>query len=49
VLPPEALSPAVLAVTTSSGFRPSAQPGGSSDVRYLGVYLTWPEGESGVH
>lgn len=48
VLPPDALAPAVLAVTTSSGFRPSSQPGGSSDVRYLGVYLTWPDSATGT-
>lgn len=48
LLPPDALAPAVLAVTTSSGFRPSSQPGGSRDVRYLGVYLTWPDGASGT-
>lgn len=43
-LPAEALAPAVLAITSATGFRPSEQPGSAvHDVRWLGVYLTWPE------
>ncbi|MEZ5417597.1 MAG: hypothetical protein R2708_09655 [Vicinamibacterales bacterium] len=40
-LPPEALAPGVLEITTRAGFRPARQ-GGSDDVRWLGAYLTWP-------
>ena len=39
---PAALSPAVIAVTSASGFRPSEHAAGNRDVRWLGVYLTWP-------
>jgi hypothetical protein len=40
--PPTALAPAVVAVTSASGFRPSEHAAGNDDVRWLGVYLTWP-------
>lgn len=40
-LPVEALAPSALTVTSATGFRPSAL-GRSGDVRWLGVYLTWP-------
>lgn len=42
-LPASALAPARLSVTSTTGFRPSAY-GGGADVRWLGVYLTWPGG-----
>jgi hypothetical protein len=42
-LPAEARAPAVLSIATGAGFRPSAFGGGSADVRWLGVYVTWPE------
>lgn len=42
VVPAEALSPSTLTVTSTTGFRPS-EHGGSGDVRWLGVYLTWPD------
>lgn len=41
-LPAAALSPAVLAVTSATGFRPSDHAAGNGDGRWLGVYLTWP-------
>ena len=42
-LPREALAPAVLAISSAAGFRPSEQPGSAAhDVRWLGVYLSWP-------
>lgn len=40
-VPAEALAPAVLTIATEGGFRPSAF-GASGDVRWLGVYVTWP-------
>jgi hypothetical protein len=43
-LPAEALAPAVLTIATDRGFRPSAFDGASGDVRWLGVYVTWPDG-----
>jgi hypothetical protein len=42
VLPATALAPAVLSIASASGFRPSDHAAGSSDGRWLGVYLTWP-------
>ena len=42
-LPPAALSPAVLTLTSATGFRPSEHGPGNHDVRWLGVYLTWPD------
>ncbi len=42
-VPADGLAPAVLTVTTEGGFRPSAF-GGNGDVRWLGVYVTWPDG-----
>ncbi|MGD9905699.1 MAG: hypothetical protein AB7U83_19680 [Vicinamibacterales bacterium] len=41
-LPAAALAPAVLTVTSASGFRPAEHAAGNQDVRWLGVYLTWP-------
>jgi hypothetical protein len=41
-LPAAALSPAVMAVTSATGFRPSDHAAGNRDGRWLGVYLTWP-------
>ncbi|MEZ5294583.1 MAG: hypothetical protein R2745_26120 [Vicinamibacterales bacterium] len=41
-LPPDALAPAVLRVTSRTGFRPSESDPGSGDVRVLGVFVTWP-------
>ncbi len=41
-LPAAAQAPAVLAVTSATGFRPSEHAAGNGDVRWLGVYLTWP-------
>jgi hypothetical protein len=37
-LPDDALAPAILSVTSTTGFRPSL----TADVRWLGVYVTWP-------
>ncbi len=42
-LPAAALSPAVLSLTSATGFRPSEHGPGNRDVRWLGVYLTWPD------
>lgn len=42
VVPAEALAPSTLRVTSATGFRPSDH-GASGDVRWLGVYLTWPD------
>ena len=42
VMPAEALAPSTLGVTSTTGFRPS-EHGSSGDVRWLGVYLTWPD------
>jgi hypothetical protein len=41
-VPAAALAPAVLAVTSATGFRPSEHAPGNGDARWLGVYLTWP-------
>ncbi len=41
-LPVEALAPATLRVASRTGFRPSEQ-GASGDVRWLGVFVTWPD------
>ena len=41
-LPPAALSPATLSVTSATGFRPSEHDAGVGDTRQLGVYLTRP-------
>ncbi len=41
-LPPAALSPATLSVTSATGFRPSEFDAGVLDTRQLGVYLTRP-------
>ena len=40
-LPAEALAPATLGIESRQGFRPSAS--GGDDVRWLGVYVTWPD------
>ena len=40
-LPSQALAPAVLEITSPRGFRPSDT--GGDDVRWLGVYVTWPD------
>lgn len=40
-LPAEALTPATLGIESRQGFRPSAY--GGNDVRWLGVYVTWPD------
>jgi hypothetical protein len=37
-----AMAPAVVEVTSASGFRPSEHAAGNGDVRWLGAYLTWP-------
>lgn len=42
-LPPEALDPAVVSISSATGFRPSAYGPDSRDVRWLGVYVSWPE------
>ena len=42
-LPADALAPAVLSVTSATGFRPSEHAPGSDDLRWLGVYVRWPE------
>jgi hypothetical protein len=42
VMPAEALAPSTVSVTSTTGFRPSEHDG-SGDVRWLGVYLTWPD------
>ena len=41
-LPADALAPAVLSVTSATGFRVSEHTRGSDDVRWLGVYVRWP-------
>jgi hypothetical protein len=41
-LPADALAPAVLSVTSATGFRVSEHTPGSDDVRWLGVYVRWP-------
>ena len=41
-LPAAALAPAMVSVRSATGFRPS-EHGGGGDVRWLGVYLTWPD------
>jgi hypothetical protein len=41
-LPAAALAPAAMRVTSATGFRPSEHAPGNNDVRWLGVYLTWP-------
>jgi hypothetical protein len=43
-LPEEALAPAVLTLSSATGFRPSL----SADVRWLGVYVTWPPAAAGA-
>ncbi len=43
-LPDEALAPAVLSIASAQGFRPSEHTPGNEDVRWLGVYVTWPDG-----
>ncbi len=43
-LPDEALAPAVLSIASAQGFRPSQHAPGNGDVRWLGVYVTWPDG-----
>ncbi len=43
-LPDEALAPAVLSIASAQGFRPSEHMPGNEDVRWLGVYVTWPDG-----
>lgn len=40
-LPVEALAPVTLEIESRQGFRPSAF--GGNDVRWLGVYVTWPD------
>ena len=40
-LPPEAMAPAVLEIESPRGFRPADT--GGDDVRWLGVYVTWPD------
>jgi len=42
VLPAAALAPAVLSIASAGGFRPSEHAADNHDVRWLGVYLTWP-------
>jgi hypothetical protein len=42
-LPPEVLAPAVVSISSATGFRPSAHAADSRDVRWLGVYVSWPE------
>ena len=42
-LPDEARAPAVLTISSATGFRPSAYIPGSRDVRWLGAYLTWSD------
>lgn len=42
-LPDEALAPAVLSIASAQGFRPSEHTVGNEDVRFLGVYVTWPD------
>jgi hypothetical protein len=42
VLPAEALAPGMLTVASRTGFRPS-EHGASGDVRWLGVFVTWPD------
>ncbi|MGE3472612.1 MAG: hypothetical protein AB7O28_19835 [Vicinamibacterales bacterium] len=41
-LPEAAVAPAVLGITSGTGFRPSESAQGNSDVRWLGVYVSWP-------
>lgn len=41
LLPAEALAPVTLEIESRQGFRPSAF--GGNDVRWLGVYVTWPD------
>ncbi|MEP7119187.1 MAG: hypothetical protein ABI880_16485, partial [Acidobacteriota bacterium] len=43
-LPEAALAPATLAIASRSGFRPSQHGSPTGDVRWLGVYVTWPVG-----
>jgi hypothetical protein len=43
-LPEEALAPAVLTLSSATGFRPSL----TGDVRWLGVYVTWPAAATGA-
>ena len=43
LVPPAALAPAELTVTSASGFRPIDHDAGSRDGRVLGVYITWPD------
>jgi len=42
-VPPSALAPAELTVTSATGFRPSDHAVDSRDGRLLGVYVTWPD------
>lgn len=41
-LPTQAQAPTAISVASSTGFRPSEQTPGNEDVRWLGVYVTWP-------
>ncbi len=41
-VPPAALAPAELAVTSATGFRPIDHDANSHDGRVLGVYVSWP-------
>ena len=45
-LPDAALAPATLSIASGSGFRPSEHSTTNGDVRWLGVYVTWPDGAS---
>jgi hypothetical protein len=48
-LPAAAVAPAVLEVHSATGFRPSEHGEESRDVRWLGVYATWPEAPEPGH